>query len=67
MRGRTGTDGSSSGTVVRPATLGLFAWTDDAGAIGSIVEACKEKSVHNSGRGAISEVRRWSTSLSDLG
>ena len=37
---------------------GGLALTDDAGAIGWIVEACKEKSVHNGGRRAISDLRR---------
>ena len=48
----------------RPGGLDL---TDDAGAIGWIVEACKEKSVHHDGRGAISDVRRRNTRLNDLG
>ena len=56
---RAGSDGRrSSGAVVRLATLGLEALTDDAGATGWLVEACKEKSVHNGGRIAISDVRR---------
>ena len=38
---------------------GDLALTDDAGAIGWVVEACKEKSVHSSGHEAISDVRRW--------
>ena len=36
---------------------GGLALTDDAGAIGWIVQAFTEKSVHNGGRGAISDVR----------
>ena len=48
----------------RPGGLAL---TDDAGASGWIVEACKEKSVHNDGRGAILDARRRSTKRNDLG
>ena len=60
---------SSSGGVVRLATLGVggLALTDDAGAIGWIVETCKEKTVHNCGCGAISDVRRRRSRLKDLG
>ena len=46
--------------------LGGLALTEDAGAIVWIVEAYKEKSVHNDGRGAISGVRSRSTRLNDL-
>ena len=60
---RLGTDGrGSSCAVVRQVALGL-----EAGAIGWIVEAGKEKSVHNGERGAISDARRRSTRLNDLG
>ena len=45
----------------RPGGLAL---THD---FGWIVEAWKEMSVHNGGRGAISDVRRWGARLNDLG
>ena len=44
-----------------------LALTDGAGAIGWIVEACKKKSVHNDGRGAISDVRRWDETFEEPG
>ena len=47
----------------RPGGLAL---TEDAGATGWIVEACKENSVLNDVRGAIWDVRRWRTRLNDL-
>ena len=50
--------------VWRLGSLCGFALTDDGGAIGWIVEACKQKSVHNDGHG---DVRRRSTRLNDFG
>ena len=57
--------------MIRQATPGLeaggLALTNDAGAVEWTVEACMEKSVHNGGRGAISDVRRRCTRLNDHG
>ena len=48
---RAGTEGEAAGALLfvrgrLGSRLGGLALTDDAGAIGWIVEACKEKSVH---------------------